>query len=61
LLRSPEENRPLSGFPRVVFHIELGDTSTMYDGLRARRIELGFAGTSGPLLEEDMDVEVFFE
>ena len=30
-------------YPRGAFHIELGDTATMYEMLRTRRIELGFA------------------
>ena len=48
-------------YPRLAFHIELGDTLTLYDELRERRIELGFARTSGRILEEDMDAEVLFE
>ena len=48
-------------YPRVVFHLALGDTLKLYDELRGRRIEFGFAGTSGPILEEDMDAEVLFE
>ena len=34
---------------------------TLYDELRERRIELGFARTSGPILEEDMEAEILFE
>ena len=57
--RSGRHRAPVTEqYPRVVFPIELGDTSTMYDELRGRRIELGFAGTTGPILEKDMDVEV---
>lgn len=48
-------------YPRVIFHVGLGDTLRIYDDLRERRIEFGFAGTSGPILEEDMDAETLFE
>jgi DNA-binding transcriptional LysR family regulator len=45
-------------YPRVAFHIELGDTSAIYDKLRERRIELGFARMTGPTGEQDMNFEM---
>jgi len=48
-------------YPRVVFHVAPGGTPALFDELRARRIELGFAQLSGVHAEEDMDQDVLFE
>src|SRR5712671_7571113 len=48
-------------YPRVVFHVVPGVLPALYDDLRARRIELGFAQMSGAVPEEDMDQDVLFE
>ena len=45
-------------YPRIAFHIELGDTSAVYDKLRERRIELGFARVVARPAESDMHFEV---
>jgi DNA-binding transcriptional LysR family regulator len=47
-------------YPRAVFHVAQVGTLALYDGLRERRIELGFARTFGAV-PDDMDVEVLFE
>jgi DNA-binding transcriptional LysR family regulator len=49
--------RLLLQHPRVLFHIELGDTMAMYDKLRERRIEIGFARVASPPAENDMHFE----
>jgi len=48
-------------YPRVVFHVVLGDTMALYDDLRARDVEFGFARMSGLVPEEDLAQEVLFE
>jgi DNA-binding transcriptional LysR family regulator len=48
-------------YPRVVFHVVPTGLLAQYEDLRGRRIELGFAGTTGPVSEEDMNLEVLFE
>jgi DNA-binding transcriptional LysR family regulator len=48
-------------YPRVVFHVAPGGTLALYEDLRARRIELGFAQLSSAAPEEDMDQDVLFE
>jgi DNA-binding transcriptional LysR family regulator len=48
-------------YPRVVYHVVAGGLSALYEELRGRRIELGFAGTPRLNSEEDIDVEVLFE
>src|SRR3954468_24634225 len=45
-------------YPRVVFHVVPGGLLELYDDLRARRIELGFAQMFGTAPEEDMDQDV---
>src|SRR5436190_5961638 len=47
-------------YPRVVFHVAPGGLLALYDDLRARRIELGFAQMPGAAPEDDMDQEVLF-
>jgi DNA-binding transcriptional LysR family regulator len=46
--------------PRVVFHIVPGGRLELYDELHERRIDLGFAGISGPHSEGDIEVELLF-
>jgi DNA-binding transcriptional LysR family regulator len=48
-------------YPRVVMHLVPGGLRIQQEALRERRIECGFAGTTGPFSEEDMDTEVLFE
>ena len=48
-------------YPRVVFHVLPGGLPAQCLDLRERRIELGFAGASGPTPEEDIDAEVLFK
>jgi DNA-binding transcriptional LysR family regulator len=47
-------------FPRVIFHVLSSGLPAIYDELRERRIELGFARIYGTL-EDDIDHEVLFE
>jgi DNA-binding transcriptional LysR family regulator len=47
-------------YPRVVFHVAPGGTLAQYEGLRQRRIELGFV--TGPAPEEDdLNQDILFE
>jgi DNA-binding transcriptional LysR family regulator len=48
-------------YRRVVFHVALGDTISLFDQLRERRIELGFARMSGLDPGEDIDTEMLFD
>jgi len=48
-------------YPRVVFHVEPVSLPAIYDELRERRIELGFAGIYGSIPEDDVHQEVLFE
>jgi DNA-binding transcriptional LysR family regulator len=48
-------------YPRVVFHVVPGGALALYDHLRARRIELGFARLRGIVTEDDVDAEILFE
>jgi DNA-binding transcriptional LysR family regulator len=48
-------------YPRVIFHVASGGTLALYDELRARRIELGFAQMSGMDREQDVHCETLFE
>jgi DNA-binding transcriptional LysR family regulator len=54
-------DRLLRRYPRVVYHVVPGGLRVLYDELRERRIELGFAGTPTVISEEDIDAEVLFE
>jgi DNA-binding transcriptional LysR family regulator len=47
--------------PRVVFHVVVGGTLELLDGLRARRVELGMVRMSGQESEDDVRQEVLFE
>jgi DNA-binding transcriptional LysR family regulator len=47
-------------YPRVIFHLEPLSLPGIYDELRERRIELGFAGV-GAIPEDDVHQEVLFE
>ena len=48
-------------YPRVVFHVVPGGALALYDHLRARRIELGFARLRGIVTEDDVNTEILFE
>jgi DNA-binding transcriptional LysR family regulator len=48
-------------YPRVVYHIVPASLLGMYEQLRARRIELGFSGSSKLDPQEDIDAEMLFE
>jgi DNA-binding transcriptional LysR family regulator len=48
-------------YPRIVIQIVLGGTLELFDELRERRIDLGFARMPGRVPPEDMDQEVLFE
>ena len=48
-------------YPRVVFHVIAGDTLTVLEGLRTRRVELGFVRLSEHDAEGDANQEVLFE
>jgi DNA-binding transcriptional LysR family regulator len=48
-------------YPRVVFHVEPVSLPGIFDELRERRIELGFARIYGLVPEDDMHQEVLFE
>jgi DNA-binding transcriptional LysR family regulator len=48
-------------YPRVVFHVVVGGMLALLEGLRARRVELGFVRLSGHDSEEDANQEVLFE
>ena len=48
-------------YPRVVFHIESVSSPALYDELRERRIELGFARLYGAVPEDDLHQETLFE
>src|SRR5262249_6743809 len=46
--------------PRLVIQVVVGGTLALFDELRERRIDLGFARMSGRVPPEDMDQEVLF-
>jgi DNA-binding transcriptional LysR family regulator len=48
-------------YPRVVIHLVPGGLHIQHEALRGRRIEFGFAGTTGSFSEQDMDTEVLYE
>jgi DNA-binding transcriptional LysR family regulator len=48
-------------YPRVVVHIVAGGLLTQHEALRQRRIEFGFAGSTGDASEEDIDAEMLYE
>ena len=48
-------------YPRAVIHLVPGGLHDQHEALRGRRIEFGFAGTAGPISEQDTDTEVLFE
>jgi DNA-binding transcriptional LysR family regulator len=48
-------------YPRIVFHVVPSGTLALYEELRARRIELGFAQMTPATPEEDMDQDVLLE
>ena len=54
-------NRLARKYPRVVFHVVPGGALALYDHLRERRIELGFARLRGVVTEDDVDAEILFE
>jgi DNA-binding transcriptional LysR family regulator len=54
-------NRLSRQYPRVVFHVAIATGSMLLDQLRAREIELGFDPLSGPVGEEDIDVEMMYD
>jgi DNA-binding transcriptional LysR family regulator len=54
-------DRLLRQYPRVVIHLVPGGLHVQQEALRGRRIEFGFAGTTGPSSEQDVDTEVLFE
>ena len=47
-------------FPRVIFHVLSSGLPAIYDELRERRVELGFARIYGTI-EDDIEYEVLFE
>jgi DNA-binding transcriptional LysR family regulator len=47
--------------PRVVFHVVVGGTLVLLEGLRARRVELGVVRMSGHDSEDDVNYDVLFE
>jgi DNA-binding transcriptional LysR family regulator len=47
-------------YPRVVFHVEPGGTLALYEALRERRLELGFARQLELAPEEDIDHEALY-
>jgi DNA-binding transcriptional LysR family regulator len=48
-------------YPRVAFHVIVGGTLALLEGLRARHVELGFARLSKHDAEGDANQEVLFE
>jgi len=48
-------------YPRVVFHVAIGDAVTLCDHLRQRHVEIGFAQLSGAIREEDIELETLYE
>jgi DNA-binding transcriptional LysR family regulator len=48
-------------YPRLVMQVVVGGALALFDELRERRIDLGFARMSGRVPPEDMDQEVLFE
>jgi DNA-binding transcriptional LysR family regulator len=54
-------NRLSRQYPRVVFHVAIATGSTLLGQLRGREIELGFDPLSGPVGEEDIDVEMLYD
>jgi DNA-binding transcriptional LysR family regulator len=48
-------------YPRTTFHVVTGDALAIYQDLRGRRIELGFARVAGLEPEKDFEQEVLFE
>ena len=48
-------------YPRASFHVVTGNTEAIYEELRERRVELGFARMSGLASEKDMKLEALFE
>src|SRR5262245_23117062 len=48
-------------YPRIVFHLASVGVPALYDELRERRIELGFARIYGPVPGGDVDQDVLFE
>lgn len=54
-------DRLLRRYPRVVIHVVPGGLHIQHDALRARRIEFGFAGTTEPVSEDDIEAETLYE
>ena len=54
-------DRLVQQYPRVVFHVIVGGTLQLLEGLRTRRIELGFVRMFGLASEDDIMPEVLFE
>jgi DNA-binding transcriptional LysR family regulator len=49
-------------YPRIVFHVVVGGTLALLEGLRARRVELGFVRLlERGSWEQDVDADVLFE
>src|SRR5215468_4222682 len=54
-------NRVLRQYPRVVFHVIVGGTLQLLEGLRTRSVELGFVRMSRQESEDDIMPEVLYE
>ena len=54
-------NRVLQQYSRVVFHVIVGGKLQLLEGLRTRRVELGFVRMSGQESEDDIMPEVLYE
>jgi len=48
-------------YPRISVHLVPGGARAQFEDLRARRIELGFAGTTAPISQPDIEAETLFE
>jgi len=48
-------------YPRISVHLVPGGVHAQFEDLRARRIELGFAGTTVPISQPDIEAEALFE
>jgi DNA-binding transcriptional LysR family regulator len=48
-------------YPRVIVHLVPGGLHIQHDALRGRRIEFGFAGTTGQGAADDIEAETLYE